>query len=123
MKSVSFVGYTEGVADWYRALDTVAVASRNEGLARCMIEAVACGTPVISFDVCSAREVLEERGCGVVVANGDHAGLAGARARRATDASERERLGGRGVAAARELFDAREVVSRYERLYFSLVGD
>ncbi len=123
MKSVSFVGYTERVDDWYRALDAVAVPSRNEGLARCMIEAVACGTPVVSFDVCSAREVLEERGCGVVVAGGDHAGLAGALARLATDASERERLGSRGVAAARELFDPREVVSRYERLYFSLVGE
>ena len=25
-----------------------------------MIEGVACGTPVVSFDVCSAREILEE---------------------------------------------------------------
>jgi glycosyltransferase involved in cell wall biosynthesis len=123
MKSVSFVGYTERVADWYRALDAVAVPSRNEGLARCMIEAVACGTPVVSFDVCSAREVLEERGCGVVVAGGDHAGLAGALARLASDASERGRLGGRGVAAARELFDPREVADSYERLYFSLAGE
>ena len=123
MKSVSFVGYTERVADWYRALDAVTISSRNEGLARCMIEAVACGTPVVSFDVCSAREVLEERGCGVVVAGGDHAGLAGALARLASDASERGRLGGRGVAAARELFDPREVADSYERLYFSLAGE
>src|SRR5947199_1328191 len=121
--SVSFVGYTEGVADWYRALDVVAVASRNEGLARCMIEAVACGTPVVSFDVCSAREILEGRGCGVVVASGEHAALAEALASLSSDADERARLGARGAAVARELFDPSEVVRAYERLYLSLAGN
>ncbi|HEY0377646.1 MAG TPA: glycosyltransferase family 4 protein [Pyrinomonadaceae bacterium] len=122
-ETVSFAGYAPEMAQWYRALDLVVVASRNEGLARCMIESLACGTPVVSFDVCSAREILEEGGCGVVVPAGDYerlveriTGLAGERA-------ARERLGSRGVAVARELFDPREVVSRYERLYFSLAGD
>jgi glycosyltransferase involved in cell wall biosynthesis len=121
--SVSFVGYTEGVADWYRALDVVAMASQNEGLARCMIEAVACGTPVVSFDVCSAREILEGGGCGVVVASGEHGALAEALASLASDAETRARLGACGAAVARELFDPTEVVRAYERLYISLAGN
>lgn len=121
--SLSFVGYTEGVADWYRALDVVAVASRNEGLARCMIEAVACATPVVSFDVCSAREILEGRSCGVVVSSGEHVALAEALASLASDAEARARLGARGAAVARELFDPSEVVRAYERLYLSLAGN
>src|ERR1043166_5957390 len=68
--AVSFVGHRAEVAEWYRALDAVVVASQNEGLARCMIESLACGTPVVSFDVCSAREILEGRGCGLVVVAG-----------------------------------------------------
>jgi glycosyltransferase involved in cell wall biosynthesis len=122
-ESVFFAGYMEGVADWYRALDVVAVASHNEGLARCMIEAVACGTPVASFDVCSAREILEGRGCGVVVASGEHMALAEALASLASDADARARLGARGAAVARELFDPSEVVRAYERLYLSLAGN
>jgi glycosyltransferase involved in cell wall biosynthesis len=121
--AVSFVGYRADVAEWYQALDAVVVASRNEGLARCMIEALACGTPVVSFDVCSAREILEGRGCGLVVASGDYEALAGALASLASDAEGRARMGARGVAAARELFDPSEVAGRYERLYLSLGGN
>ena len=119
--SVSFVGYTEGVADWYRALDAVAVPSRNEGLARCMIESLACATPVVSFEVCSAREILEARGCGLVVAKGNQEALAEALASLAWDDEARARLGARGRATARELFDPAQVVRAYERLYLSLV--
>ncbi|HKG13931.1 MAG TPA: glycosyltransferase family 4 protein [Pyrinomonadaceae bacterium] len=121
--SVSFVGHAHAVAEWYRALDAVAVPSRNEGLARCMIEAVACGTPVVSFDVCSAREILEGRGCGVVVGSGNHEALAEALASLAWDEERRAALGSAGAAAARELFDPARVVGAYERLYLSLSGD
>ncbi|HVF67626.1 MAG TPA: glycosyltransferase family 4 protein [Pyrinomonadaceae bacterium] len=121
--SVSFVGYARAVAEWYRALDAVAVPSRNEGLARCMIEAVACGTPVVSFDVCSAREILQRRGCGVVVESGNHEALAEALASLAWDEGRRAALGASGALAARELFDPSEVVGAYERLYLSLAGD
>lgn len=121
--SVSFVGYAENVADWYQALDAVAVPSRNEGLARCMIEAMACGTPVVSFDVCSAREILEARGCGVVVESGNHDALSEAIAALAWDGARRAALGSAGARAARELFDPSEVVGAYERLYLSLAGN
>ena len=121
--AVSFVGYADAVGEWYGALDAVAVPSRNEGLARCMIEAIACGTPVVSFDVCSAREILEGRGCGVVVESGNHEALAEALARLASDEDARARLGASGAAAARELFDPSEVVAAYERLYLSLAGN
>jgi glycosyltransferase involved in cell wall biosynthesis len=122
-ESVSFVGHTEDAADWLRALDVVAVASRNEGLARCMIEAVACATPVVSFDVCSAREILEGHGCGVVVASGDHEAMSEALASLAYDDEARGRMGASGARAARELFDSAGVVGAYERLYLSLAGD
>lgn len=121
--SVSFVGYADAVAEWYQAFDAVAVPSRNEGLARCMIEAVACGTPVVSFGVCSAREILEGRGCGVVVESGNHEALAEQLARLAWDEERRAKLGSAGAAAARELFDPAEVVGAYERLYLSLSGN
>jgi glycosyltransferase involved in cell wall biosynthesis len=122
-ESISFAGYAPEMAQWYRALDLVVVASRNEGLARCMIESLACGTPVVSFDVCSAREILDEGGCGVVVPAGDYETLVERITALAGDRDARERLGERGVAVARELFDPQEVAGRYERLYFSLIGE
>jgi len=119
-RQVRFVGYTPEIADWYRAADLVVLASRNEGLARSMIEALACGTPVVSFEVCSAREILEEHGCGIVVPQGDHPGLVAAIARLAADRAERRRLGAAGTQVARQLFDPAQVVARHEGLYTGL---
>ncbi len=86
-----------------------------------MIESLACATPVVSFDVCSAREILEARGCGLVVASGDRGALAESLASLAWDGEARARLGSRGRSTARELFDPARVVRAYERLYLSLV--
>ncbi|HEV7588505.1 MAG TPA: glycosyltransferase family 4 protein [Longimicrobium sp.] len=117
-----FVGFTPAVVEWYQALDAVVLASRGEGLARCMVESLACGTPVVSFDVCSAREVLEAHGCGVVVPQGDHAALAAALAALGRDPALRRRLGARGVEAARELFDPERMIGAYLALYAGSEG-
>src|SRR6266853_1579473 len=115
--SVTFVGYTPDVADWYRACDLVVVPTRKEGLARCMIEALACGTPVVSFDVCSAREILETHECGVVVRCGDYDALAKAVHSIATDAPLLERLRTNALATARRFFAPARMVEDYRRLY------
>ncbi len=114
------VGYKSEMADWYRAFDLVVVASRNEGLARCMIESLACGTPVVSFEVCSAGEILAGNGCGVVVAAGDYEQLVGEIVRLANDSEERRRLGDRAAALARTLFEPAKLVRQYEDMYLSL---
>ncbi len=119
---VRFVGYSPAIADWLGAADAVLLASRNEGLARCMIEALARGTPVVSFDVCSAREMLEERDCGLVVRQGDYAGMVDAIVRVASDPALRERLGRNGARLARELFEPSRVVERYEDLYLRIAS-
>jgi glycosyltransferase involved in cell wall biosynthesis len=119
---VRFVGFSTAVADWYRACDSVLLASRTEGLARCMIEGLACGTPIVSFDVCSAREILEGHRCGLVAPSGDYDGLAAAVARLAGDRTLAAQLGATGAEAARALFDPDEVVRRYEDAYLALAG-
>lgn len=119
-RHVRFAGYTPTVADWYRAADAILLASRHEGLARCMIEGLACGTPVVSFDVCSAREILDGHACGVVVSEGDHAGLAGAVADLAAERGRLAGLGRAGAQIARQLFEPSLGVRRYEDIYLAL---
>ena len=119
-EAVRFAGYSPRVADWYRALDLVVLASAKEGLARCMIEALACATPVVSFDVCSAREVLEGNACGIVARQGDYPALVAALAALGRDPEARRAMGERGAEAARRLFRAEANVGRYEELYRAL---
>lgn len=113
---VRFAGFCLDVQRWYQACDVVVVPTRKEGLARCMIEALACGTPVVSFDVASAREILETHGCGRVVAQGDYAGLCGALAGLAENPALRVELSAAGVDLASRLFSAGVCLDQYRRL-------
>lgn len=121
-RQVRFAGYSAEPHAWYQALDIVVVATRNEGLARCMIESVACATPVVSFDVCSAREILEQGRCGLVVPQGDYPALVAAITRLASDATERLRLGANGARLARRLFNGNMNAARYLEAYRRSLG-
>lgn len=113
---VVFTGYTTAVEKWYQACDVIVVPTRKEGLARCMIEALACGTPVVSFDVCSAREILERQRCGIVAAQGDYEHLCAALVNLAGSPELRAGYGASGAAAARRLFSAEASISSYRQL-------
>jgi glycosyltransferase involved in cell wall biosynthesis len=110
-------GHHSDMAANYQALDAIVIGSRNEGLARSMIEGMAVGVPVVSFDVCSAREMLERTGAGLVVRQGDHAGLAAALAELACDPSRRRAMGEQGRRAAEQRFDPERIAAAYRALY------
>lgn len=119
---MAHVGFTEEILGWYRALDLVVVTSTREGLARAMIEALSSGTPVVSFDVCSARAVLDE-GCGVVVEAQDFEGLARVLSELIDDPERRAAMGACGARVGEERFDSRLTGRRYAELYASLLGE
>ena len=102
---VRFAGYSPLIADWYKAADLVVLASQQEGLPRCMLEGLACGASLVTFDVCSTREILEGQACGVVVPQADYDGLAAAMADLLGDAERRARYRGTGPAVVARLFD------------------
>lgn len=118
-----FVGYTDAVEEWYQALDLNLIASVREGLARGMIESIACGTPVVSYDVCSAKEVLEGFRCGEVVPQGASASLVDACVRLLNDRERMNSYSRNGIRAAREAFDAEVSAGEYERLYEQMSRD
>ncbi len=117
---VRFLGFRSDLPELYRQANVIAVPSRHEGLMRGMIEAMSCARPVVSFDVCSAREVLEDKDAGAVLALGDHDGMAEALIRYASDRDLQAAAGRAGSSTARALFDPDKVVERYERVYRAL---
>jgi len=55
---VRFVGEVSDILPYYHAADVFVLPSRSEGLSNAMLEAMACGLPVVATDVGAAREVL-----------------------------------------------------------------
>jgi teichuronic acid biosynthesis glycosyltransferase TuaC len=61
---------------WYNAADLLVLPSRSEGCANVLLEAMACGTPVVATDVGGSRELLDDPAAGVLVALREPAALA-----------------------------------------------
>jgi glycosyltransferase involved in cell wall biosynthesis len=79
---VRFVGAVppETLPDWYRAADVMILASLREGWPNVVLEALACGTPVIATRVWGTPEILDGCPAGLLV-SADVEGLADGLAR------------------------------------------
>lgn len=116
-ENFEFVGFDRQIARWYHAVDIGLLASREEGLARCMIESLGCGTPVVSFDVCSAREILEDHQCGLVAEQGDYTELVNAAETLLSDDELYRKCSDNGAETVRNLFSPEAVIGKYETMY------
>jgi glycosyltransferase involved in cell wall biosynthesis len=66
----------EELAAIYSAADVLALGSMREGWPNVLLEAMACGTPVVATDVGGVREIVTREDVGRVVASRDQADFA-----------------------------------------------
>jgi glycosyltransferase involved in cell wall biosynthesis len=86
---------------WRRAAIGIFPSTYGEGLPKALLEAAACGRPVVCYDTPGCREVARPDQTGLLVAPGDVAALAEAIAALAADPMRRRGMG----AAARDLVE------------------
>ena len=67
-----------GLRDFYGAADLMVLASSREGWANVLLEAMACGTPVVASRIPGNPEVVRERAAGLIVDDNTPAGIAAA---------------------------------------------
>ena len=75
---VTFAGPVEhaSMIDWYNAADVLVLASAREGWANVLLEALACGTPVVATRVGGSPEVVTDARVGRLVENRDGSSIA-----------------------------------------------
>ncbi|MBB4859691.1 glycosyltransferase involved in cell wall biosynthesis [Novosphingobium chloroacetimidivorans] len=78
---VHFLGQVghEALPPLLSAADVLVLPSASEGLANAWVEALACGTPIVVPDIGGAREVVQDRSAGRIVARDSAAIAAGVR--------------------------------------------
>lgn len=116
-KSVIFKDFQSNIQEWYAAFDVTIVPSSEEGLARCMIESMSCGTPVVSFDVSSAKEILLDHNCGYVAALNDFDTLKDQVNQLVEDDDLRRVFGEKSFQSSRKLFASEAIIEAYSKLY------
>ena len=113
---VDFPGFVENPYAFLAKADLFVLSSRIEALANVLIEAMACGCPVVSTDCpFGPREILENGRHGALVPVGDPEALAAAMARALDEPPQRSALRKRA-----SFFSAERAVNQYEKL---LLGD
>ncbi|MBC7249972.1 MAG: glycosyltransferase family 4 protein, partial [Anaerolineae bacterium] len=116
---VEFAGYVpaEELPLWYNAADLFVFPSLYEGFGLPPLEAMACGTPVVSSNAASLPEVVGE--AGLLIDPYDVEGLAAAMRRVLTDRELSTQLRERGLRRARQFSwkeAARQTVAVYEQV-------
>lgn len=120
---LQWLGHVEDMVALLGAVDVVVLPSYREGLPKSLIEAAACGLPLVTTDAPGCREVVSDGVDGLLVPVRDAVALARAIARLQDDAALRERLGAAARAKALAQFDERIVIERTIAVYRELLGE
>jgi glycosyltransferase involved in cell wall biosynthesis len=99
------------------SMDVLVHLSLREGLPRALPQALACGKPVVAFDVDGAREVCLDGQTGLLVRAGDATVLAGAVIRLLQDARLAHTMGAQGRDLVKERFSEARMVQQLDELY------
>jgi colanic acid/amylovoran biosynthesis glycosyltransferase len=113
---------TAEVIERMRATDVLLHASVSEGLPTVLIEAMACGIPVVAADCGGVTELVTDGTDGFVVPIRDPEAIADALVALWRDASLRERMGAAARVTVRTRFTLERQVSAFEQLYGEVVG-
>ncbi|MBM6400523.1 glycosyltransferase [Phycicoccus sonneratiae] len=117
---VTLAGFTRDLPAHLDRASLFVLSSRGEGMPMVLLEAMASGVPVVSFDCPTGpAELLDGGRAGLLVPPGDVDALAAAILRVTGDAELRRRMADAGLARAAE-YDVGATAKRWEEVFTSL---
>jgi glycosyltransferase involved in cell wall biosynthesis len=127
IRTVPFRRDRESVARYYRAADIYVHAAKNDNFPNTILEALACGRPVVATAVDGIPEQVRSLGMsddptGALVAKGDAHAMAHFVGRLLGDDSLRHRLGANAAKDARQRFDLRRQADAYLEWYKEILA-
>ena len=118
---VLFLGWRDDVVAILNAMDVLVMTSENEPFGRVVIEAMACGKPVVSFRCGGPAEIIEHEKTGLLVAPRDVSGLAGAMERLLADPARCAEMGKLAREHVCRKFSAELCAGRVQEVYARLL--
>ena len=119
---VHLLGWVDNVPRLLSALDLLISPSRSEPFGLSIVEAMACGVPIIATRSEGAREILEDGVTGKLLRSGSPEELADAIVSLLDDEENRRRLAIQALEVVRDRFALESMVSATEQVYESLLA-
>jgi glycosyltransferase involved in cell wall biosynthesis len=116
------VSQESAMANVYSACDVFLAPSRQENLANTVLEAMACGTPVVAFAVGGMLEAIEHGRTGLLVRPMEDRELADATSTLLSDEALRAGMRIQARKRALALFDVHVQAGKYIDLYREKLG-
>jgi glycosyltransferase involved in cell wall biosynthesis len=117
---LALLGHVADIRQVWAAAHIAVLPSRREGLPKSLLEAAACGRPMIASDVPGCREIVRPGIDGLLVPPDDAPALADAIERLAADAELRRKFSAAARRIAEEEYSSaligRQIVALYDRL-------
>jgi glycosyltransferase involved in cell wall biosynthesis len=119
---ITWLGHVTDVREvWERAHFAVQPSRGGEGLPKSLLEAAACGRPMVATDVPGCREISIPGETGFLVPVDDASALAEAMSKLAADPSLRRRYGAAARRLTEQKFSSRAIGQETAELYASLI--
>jgi len=115
-------GSREDIPQQLRLMDIFVLGSLREGISNTILEAMACGLPIVASDTGGNRELIEDGVNGRLVPPGDQKALANAIRGYVQDAERRMRHGSASRDRVLSLFSINTMVDKYQALYNCALG-
>jgi glycosyltransferase involved in cell wall biosynthesis len=119
---IRWLGHVRDIREVWAKAHFAVLASRREGLPKSLLEAAACGRPMVATDAPGCREIAIGGETALTVPVDDPAALADAMARLAGDQALRARLGANARALVESKFSAAAIGAQTVALYDSLLS-
>lgn len=116
-KHVMLVGFRPDILSLHKAFDIFVMSSVTEGLGTSLLDAMACGKPIVATTAGGIPEVVVDGETGLLVPPRDHEAMADAIVRLLEDAKLRRTMGDAGLARVRERFSGERMVQDTLRVY------
>jgi len=120
--AITFFGFRRDRLALMRSFDVFATTSSDEGVPRCLMEAMAMGIAAVGYDIPGVDALIIDRQTGLIVPSGDETAFADACSTLLSDTALREQLAETGRKMVRNRYSNRRMAEDYLSLYQRLVA-
>jgi len=118
-KNVWFLGSIDNIHEYLQAADLFVFPTENDAFPSSLIEAMACGLPVVTTPVGAIKTIIADKETGLIVQPGNHQQLYAAIEALVSDESLALRLRQAGRQIVQSRYSAEKIIRKYVSLFQS----